>query len=106
MGMSTRNDKMTTNNIRGVEKGHSKKPMALGWTWFLKFLSNRGTKILRVEGVEYDGADTKKYIGDNLGTKVKNVLYFTYIFELGIIRKYGRKDVGDVGKASKKIALR
>jgi hypothetical protein len=32
MGMSTRNDKMTTNNIRGVEKGHSKKPMALGWT--------------------------------------------------------------------------
>jgi hypothetical protein len=62
--------------------------------------------MLRVEGVEYDGADTKMYIGDIVGTKIKNVLYFTYIFELGIIRKYGRKDVRDVGNAPKKIALR
>jgi hypothetical protein len=38
-----------------------------------------------------------------VGTKVKNVLYFTYIFELGIIRKYGRKDVGDVGKTPKNL---
>jgi hypothetical protein len=59
--------------------------------------------MLRVEGVEYDGANTKKYIGDIVGTGVKNVLYFTYIFKLGIIRKYGRKDVGDVGNAPKKL---
>jgi len=34
------------------------------------------------------------------------MFYILYIFELGINRKYGRKDVGDVGKAPKKIALR
>ncbi len=31
------------------------------------------------------------------------MFYILYIFELGIIRKYGRKDVGDVGKASTKL---
>jgi hypothetical protein len=62
-----------------LKKDTKKKPMALGWT-----LSTSGP----------------------LWAPRLKMFYILYIFELGINRKYGKKDVGDVGKAPKKIALR
>jgi hypothetical protein len=48
------------------------------------------------------GMTPKNTSGTLWGTKVK-MFCILYIFELGIIRKYGRKGVGDVGKAPKKL---
>jgi hypothetical protein len=41
----------------------------LGWTWVV-FLSNRGHKDFG-----YNVKGSQEYIGDVIGTKVKNVLY-------------------------------
>ncbi len=62
--------KMHVRNIRGVR---------LDMIFY--FQSTRGTKTLRVEGVVYDvrrHQGTKKYIGDIVGTMLKNVLHFTF----------------------------
>jgi hypothetical protein len=45
--------------------------------------------------------DTKKYIGDIIGIKVENILYFIYIFEPRVIGKHGRKDIGGCWKGPK-----
>jgi hypothetical protein len=49
--------------------------------------------------------DTKKYIGNVVGIKVQNILYFIYIFELNVIGKDGRKDVRGHWKGPKKITF-
>jgi hypothetical protein len=36
----------------------------------------------------------------------KTILYYIYIFEPKVIGKHGRKDIGDIGKALKKLFLR
>jgi hypothetical protein len=61
----------------------------------------RGTKRLKVEGFIYnvEGHQRHKtYIRDIVSTKVKNVFIF-YVFDLGVVKKQGGKNIKDVGKA-------
>ncbi len=67
---------MTKNNIRGVEKGHYKKPMALG-CMNLFFLRNRGIKMLRV--LNMMGMIPKSTLGTLWAPRLK-MFYILYIF--------------------------
>jgi hypothetical protein len=44
------------------------------------FLDNRGIKTLKVEDIGYNVEKQKNYIGDIMGIRVQNVLYFIFIF--------------------------
>jgi hypothetical protein len=47
--------------------------------------------------------NTKKYIGNVASIRVENILHFQI---KGCWEAYGRKDIGDVGKAPKELLLR
>jgi hypothetical protein len=60
----------------------------------------RGTKRLKVEGFIYNvkgHQGHKMYVRDTASTRVKSVFIF-YVFELGVVRKHGGKNIEDVGK--------
>jgi len=67
----------------------------------ISFVGNKGHK--EVEGFIYnvEGHQRHKtYIIDIVSTKVKNVFIF-YVFDLGVVKKQGGKNIKDVGKAQK-----
>jgi len=51
---------------------------ALGWTWKFSFWIIGGIKTLKVEDIGYNVEKQKNYIGDIVGIKVENALYFYF----------------------------
>jgi len=49
--------------------------------------------------------DTKKYIGDVMGIRSKNISCFNIFFDLGVIGKHGKKDLGGTLDRPPKIAF-
>ncbi len=80
--MATRNDKMATSDNK-VLKMHVKNIRGIRLDMIFYFQAIGGTKTLNqiIEGVGYNvkgHQGTKKYIGDIVGTMLKNVLHFTF----------------------------
>jgi hypothetical protein len=91
--MLTRNDKIRNSN-RGVEKAHWKhRGCYVGHEKNL-FPTIKNIKMFMVDALDIMLEDTKKYVGDIVGTRVENI---SKCFEPRVIWKH-RKDIRDVGK--------
>jgi hypothetical protein len=57
---------------------HVETQGALGWTWKFSFWTIGGIKTLKFEDIAYNVEKQKNYIGDIVGIRVQNVLYFIF----------------------------